>query len=456
MTRWLAILILLALAGRGVGQVKAPPNVPPDDRYKTDILLIVAHPDDEGEISGYLARAIFDQHKRVAIIYGTRGNSGGNVVGREQASSLAAVREIEARRAVEKFGITNVWFLGGPDTPGQDVLRSLETWDHGACLGQVVRLVRLTRPEVILTWLPDYIVGENHGDHQASSVLATEAFDMAGDPTAFPEQVAPPRNRTAVGNLTEGLRPWQPQKIYYFSDTAHPDSLKSWGPEYSITDESPSQHKPYNQMIAEEASEHLTQYGVGLAARDALAKHDFHALEHPIQFVFGKSVVKCTQTGDIFEGVSEALVPFAKTTGYKPNSGTGVSLELGGPWAFYRLFWAAHGIDHLGGLVSPEAASGADGLLYVPLVITNNTAQECAVTLRAVLPSGWAEKSGSAIYDVAPHDSYPITAILSVPQAAPQSPALPRPATWQADCATQPAREVTLRVFPHQGGGLPQ
>jgi hypothetical protein len=27
------------------------------------------------------------------------------------------------------------------------------------------------------------VVGENHDDHQGSGVLATEAFDMAGDPT---------------------------------------------------------------------------------------------------------------------------------------------------------------------------------------------------------------------------------------------------------------------------------
>ena len=44
------------------------------------------------------------------------------------------------------------------------------------------------------------------------------AFDVAGDPTSFPEQVSAPRNRDSISNLTEGLRPWQPKKIYYFSD----------------------------------------------------------------------------------------------------------------------------------------------------------------------------------------------------------------------------------------------
>src|SRR5579875_1508269 len=184
------------------GQDKGNPQ--PDDRYKADLLVVVAHPDDETEIGAYLARAIFDGHKRVAVVYGTRGNTGGNAAGQEQASVLGAEREIEARRALEHFGVMNVWFLNGPDTPGQSVLHSLEAWNHGDSLGRMVRLVRLTRPTVIATWLPDYVAGENHGDHQAAGVLATEAFDLAGDPTVFPEQVAAPRDADNVGNLTEG------------------------------------------------------------------------------------------------------------------------------------------------------------------------------------------------------------------------------------------------------------
>ena len=46
----------------------------------------------------------------------------------------------------------------------------------------------------------------------AASVIATEAFDMAADPTAFPEQVTPPKDHAVTGNLTEGLRPWQPHQ----------------------------------------------------------------------------------------------------------------------------------------------------------------------------------------------------------------------------------------------------
>jgi len=45
-------------------------------------------------------------------------------------------------------------FLAARIPHSQNVLLSLANWDHGESLEQLVRLVRLTRPEVILTFLP--------------------------------------------------------------------------------------------------------------------------------------------------------------------------------------------------------------------------------------------------------------------------------------------------------------
>jgi LmbE family N-acetylglucosaminyl deacetylase len=179
----LFVVVSLLAAGRAAGQ-EAKPLPLPDARYKVDILLVVAHPDDEGAATAYVARAI-DDGKRVAVVYGTHGSSGANEAGAEQAEALGAIREIEARRANACLGIPNVWVVAGKDTATQDVLESLAHWEHGAALAQLVRLVRLTRPEVILTFLPGTFIGEDHGDHQASGVLATEAFDLAGDLNAL-------------------------------------------------------------------------------------------------------------------------------------------------------------------------------------------------------------------------------------------------------------------------------
>src|SRR5437870_11602613 len=181
-----ALFLFFPVLTSGAQEPKALPL--PDERYKADILLIVAHPDDEGAATPYLARAL-DEHKRIAVVFGTRGSSGANEAGAEQAAALGAIREIEARNALATLGINNVWFLGGKDTASQSVLLSLANWDHGGSLEQVVRLVRLTRPDAMLTYLPGTITGADHGDQQASGPLATEAFDRAVASATCPVQL---------------------------------------------------------------------------------------------------------------------------------------------------------------------------------------------------------------------------------------------------------------------------
>ena len=389
------------------GQAIKP--VPPDERFKADILVIVAHPDDETEATSYLARAIFDEHKRVAVIFGTHGDGGGDATGQEQAAALGAEREIEARRALSVLGVTNVWFLGGPDTPGQDVLRSLETWNHGAALAQAVRLVRLTRPEVILTWLPDYVAGENHGDHQAAGVIATEAFDLAGDPTAFPEQVAAPRDRNNIGNLTEGLQTWQTKKLYYFTDASNPGFQSGKGPRYSSDDESPAKKVPYYKIAAEEMSFHLTQDDTGQMAVAAIQKGDYTYFRQPVLLITGKSLVKSSMTGDMFEGIAPGTIPFSPPPGYKPERRSGVSLELGGPWSFYREFWQAHGLPQLEGLLLSVGINVSPSeRIQIPVLIHNDSDADATVTMTPNLPAGWTETTGGGGYVVPAHQTIPV------------------------------------------------
>ena len=429
-------------------------NPEPDERFKADILLIVAHPDDETAIGGYLARAIFDQHKRVAVIFGTPGNGGGDAMGNAQAAALGDIRSTEAREALATFGVMHVWFLGGTDTPGQDVLRSLETWDHGKALGETVRLVRLTRPEVIITWLPAYVAGENHDDHQASAVIATEAFDLAGDATAFPEQISHPRNRHSISNLTEGLLPWQPKKLYCFSDALHTEFLEAQGPVYNTTDVSPSRHKSYYQLAVEEAARHLTQDDTGQAAKQALSGGpDFFYAKEPVRLILGKSLVGGTATGDLFEGITPGTLPFAPVRGYREETRQGVSVELGGPWAFYKLFWKAHNLDHLADLIkTPEVAVGNGEAVNVPILIHNDTNQPVEVTITPSVPSGWKENSGPGRYRVRPHESYPVEAWYDASSTEkPEWQTL----SWKAKANGQTVGTITLRVMT-DSHGLPE
>ncbi len=440
----LVLAILISVSLRAKSQ-QAEPNPQPDARYKVDILIVVGHPDDDTEVTPYIAKLIEEQHKKVAVVYGTRGNSGGNAAGPEQSKALADIREMEARHSLASYGITNAWFMHGSDTPGGDVLHSLEVWGHGESLEEVVRLVRITRPEVIFTWMPNYVVGENHDDHQASGVLATEAFDMAGNPLAFPEQVEAPRSRFSINNYGEGLRPWQPKKIYYFTDATHFDFLKGNGPEYPTSDISPSRKIPYSR-VAEAAWSGY--YKTQNDFTDAQLKE---YTEMPVRLIFGKSLVGGTKTGDVFEGIAPNPVTYVRPHGYEPAA-SGVSLELGGPWAFYRDFWRAHSIEHIGSLYVPEAQVTPGESLWVPLIIRNDTDSPVQVNLKAVLPQGWKQHPDSTVYSVGPHDYYSVQ--LTVSSSASDKDKWQN-LSWEAESSGKQIGKVTLRVDV-ASNGLPQ
>jgi LmbE family N-acetylglucosaminyl deacetylase len=428
-------LVLILLGLQHANSQVAPPVPEGDARFKVDILVIVGHPDDDIEVAAYLAKAIEQGKKRVAVLYTTRGNSGGNAAGQEQANALADIRETEARHSLASYGVTLAWFLHGSDTPGADVLHSLEQWGHGKALDEVVRIIRITRPEVIFTWMPNYVVGENHEDHQGAGVLATEAFDLAADPLAFPEQVEAPRNRFGISNYGEGLRPWQPKKIYYFSDATHSDFYKGNGPEYPTSDVSPSRKIPYSRIAAEAWNFYRSQ-------NDFTAAQLKEFSENPIRLIFGKSLIGGAAANDIFDGIMPGPIPYVRAPGYQPPAQK-LALELGGPWGFYHTFWQAHAIEHLGKLFSPEAQVAPGETLWVPLIIRNATDSAKQVELRLTLPPGWTQNPDTVSYPVSAHDSYPIQLTVSAP--------LVQKGTWQTLTwsATSEGRNigtVTLRV----------
>ncbi|HZC65807.1 MAG TPA: PIG-L family deacetylase [Candidatus Dormibacteraeota bacterium] len=426
----------------------------PDDRYKADILVVVAHPDDEGAATPYLARAI-DEGKRVAVVYGTSGGNGGNEVGSEQASALGEVRQIEARKANASLGITNVWFLSGKDTASQNVLQSLANWGHGECLEQLVRLVRLTRPEVILTFLPGTFIGEDHGDHQAAGVLATEAFDLAGDPTVFPEQVAGPTRR--LETFLENLRPWQTKKIYYFPDATREDIFRGLGPEYSVKEISKSTKLPYWRMAMNSFLMHQTQ---AKGYIDALSKMSEADIEKQVSsqwgeaqhFVRGKSLVGGSITGDIFEGVTSTEIPFMPVERMaEPNSGEGISVELAGTWGFYAAFRRAHALQ-LPHPEPPEIALQYGTVLVIPLWVHNPSAKAQQISLNANLPAGWTASSGTGDVTVGAQQTAATRIEINLP-AAPDAKAASEPAKKEsqevsvtAESNGKPVGTIRLRV----------
>jgi LmbE family N-acetylglucosaminyl deacetylase len=420
--------LLLLFPTRNNAQ-EAKPLPAPDDRYKADILLVVAHPDDEGAATPYLARAIYDEHKRVAVVFTTRGGSGGNDYSQEHGPALADIREQEGRQACATLGIHNVWFLDGKDTASQNVLNSLANWGHGANLERLVRIVRLTRPEVILAWLPSVVIGENHGDHQASGVLATEAFDLAGDPVAFPAQVAGASKRLEA--YLENLTPWQAKKIYFFSDASDEKQFLGKGPAYSVREVSASQKKPYWRIALEAAKPHLTQFPgyiqqVSKLSEEELAKmmNDPEKLwwSEPMTLIFGKATVPTESTDPIFPGekVEHAERVGSGTPAGDPEqvskAAQPVWLELGDPWHFYNEFRHAHWLINLPVARTPEIAVKDGAVVGIPLVITRkpNSAREIRVKVAA--PTGWKVLSGQGIFLLADVETNYLRIELQSPQ----------------------------------------
>jgi LmbE family N-acetylglucosaminyl deacetylase len=434
---------------------KTQPIARPDERLKADVLLIVAHPDDETGLTAYLAQLV-DQHKGVAAIYLTRGDAGQNHMGPERAASLGAVREMELRHAMTKLGIQNVWFLNGRDTPGQNVLQSLGRWQHGAALEDVVRMVRLTRPEVIITWLPGFFIGENHGDHQASGVLATEAFDIAGDPSVFPAQLAAPVRTNET--LLEGLRPWQPKKIYYFSDAQEQGPFKGSGPQLPAGGISSARNEPYWLMSMEGFGFHLTQYRTYIETFNTLDEQ--HLLEKgekdgwsdPGDLIFGRSNVGGSPTDDVFAGITSAPIAFVPRAVAAPETPSGAFVELSGPWGFYETFRKAHGLQHLPKAAVPEIAIAAGSTLQIPLLLHNHTASSKEIALALAAPEGWTDQTGVAKYTVGAGEQLPV--LITVTSPKPEGSTIDE-IVCRAQSDGQSVGIIKLRVR-RRAGGLPQ
>ena len=164
------------------------------------VLYVAAHPDDENtRMISY-----FSNHKnaRTAYLSLTRGDGGQNLIGTELKEGLGVIRtqELLAARKIdggEQFFTTAVDF-GFSKHPDE----TLQIWDKTAILSQVVSRIRTFQPDIIINRFDHRTPGTTHGHHTTSALLSMEAFDLANDPTAFPNQLK-----------STGL--WQPKRQFF-------------------------------------------------------------------------------------------------------------------------------------------------------------------------------------------------------------------------------------------------
>jgi LmbE family N-acetylglucosaminyl deacetylase len=199
------VTICLLACFPGAAQVTAPTTAPAilQDLYSFremgSVLYVAAHPDDENtELIAYLSRG---RHYRMAYLSLTRGDGGQNVLGPQFGEELGLIRTQELLAARRIDGGRQYFSRAVDFGFSKDYRETLSIWDQQQVLSDMVRVIREFRPDIVITRFSP-VPGGTHGHHTASSVLAIEAFKLAGDPKAFPEQL-------------NTLMPWQPTRIVW-------------------------------------------------------------------------------------------------------------------------------------------------------------------------------------------------------------------------------------------------
>lgn len=156
------------------------------------VLFVAAHPDDaEFWAGGTIARWT---EAGVTVTYAvlTDGEAGGSDT-RLAPGEIAAMRRAEQEQAAAVLGVSSVRFLG----------REEDGLDRGdpRLRRELARIIRQDRPQVVVTWTPEWNwqrFRSCHPAHRATGEIALNAvYPDAGNPLAHPALLS-----------EEGLQPW--------------------------------------------------------------------------------------------------------------------------------------------------------------------------------------------------------------------------------------------------------
>lgn len=162
------------------------------------MLYVTAHPDDEN--NGVLVALNRGRGLKTSLLTVTRGDGGQNEIGPELFQAIGVLRS-EELAAVHRYDNADQYYTRAYEFGYSfSVEETFEKWGKDEILADVVKVIRMTRPDILLTMNRDGQAGGQH--HMGSARLAHEAFRVAADPTRFPEQIK------------AGLRPWQARKVY--------------------------------------------------------------------------------------------------------------------------------------------------------------------------------------------------------------------------------------------------
>ena len=161
------------------------------------VLMVGAHPDDEDtQLLAWLERG---HQVHAAYLSLTRGDGGQNLIGNELGEALGAIRTEELLAARRLDGADQYFSRAFDFGFSKSADETFTHWDREALAGDVVSVIRAFKPHLIVAVFSG-TPADGHGHHQASGILAREAFESALDTVRF--------NRRSHGE------PWQPLKFY--------------------------------------------------------------------------------------------------------------------------------------------------------------------------------------------------------------------------------------------------
>jgi LmbE family N-acetylglucosaminyl deacetylase len=136
----------------------------------------MAHPDDAEFVCGGTVAKFCAEGWEVFYVLVTGGDKGTHDM-TMHPEKLAAIREEEQREACRRLGVKECIFLGYPD--------GFTNHDH-ELRGQIVRLLRIYRPDLVITW-DAWRTGFNHRDHHnVGTVVSDAVYPQVRDRLFFP------------------------------------------------------------------------------------------------------------------------------------------------------------------------------------------------------------------------------------------------------------------------------
>jgi LmbE family N-acetylglucosaminyl deacetylase len=140
-----------------------------------DVLVVIAHPDDELFVSGTLC-LFADADLRVRLVAVTDGEGGGDDLDLVGKAALARRRQAELTRSAALLGAGRPVFLHHADVA--DPESGAAVWDQAALIEALSTQIAETRPELILTHGPRG--GYGHAAHRLTHRCVMAAAERAG------------------------------------------------------------------------------------------------------------------------------------------------------------------------------------------------------------------------------------------------------------------------------------